>query len=328
MNDKIMVSICCLVYNHEQYLRKCLDSFMSQKTNFKFEVLIHDDASTDSSAEIIREYEKKYPEIIKPIYQKENQYSKKVKINWEYQYPRAKGKYIALCEGDDYWIDENKLQIQFDAMEKDKTAAVSVHIVRCIMENGELTNKYFPNYSIDKTVLRPCEFMEMMQNDYPFQTSSYFIRSSYIRNLIKEKPEFMMDSDVGDVPLMLYMITRGNIIYVDKIMSCYRLNSIGSWNSRTNSYEKKIDHYEKMIKVYQLFNTYSEYHFNEYIKYRILNYEFAIDRIHGNYKKLIQKKYRKIMKNLSIKGKIYYYSCAIIPIITKIYRRLIVNNGQ
>ena len=80
MNDIIMVSISCLVYNHEKYLRQCLDGFVNQKTTFKFEVLIHDDASTDGSANIIREYEKNYPEIIKPIYQKENQYSKGVNI--------------------------------------------------------------------------------------------------------------------------------------------------------------------------------------------------------------------------------------------------------
>ena len=72
-NNNIMVSVCCLVYNHEKYLRKCLDGFVMQRTNFKFEVLIHDDASTDHSADIIREYEKKYSDIIKPIYQKENQ---------------------------------------------------------------------------------------------------------------------------------------------------------------------------------------------------------------------------------------------------------------
>jgi len=88
-----------------------------QKTGFDFEVLIHDDASTDGTSDIIREYEKKYPNIIKPIYQKENQYSKGVLISLTYQFPRAKGKYIALCEGDDYWTDPYKLQKQVDFME-------------------------------------------------------------------------------------------------------------------------------------------------------------------------------------------------------------------
>lgn len=121
MNEEIIVSINCLVYNHEPYLKQCFEGFVMQKTNFKFEVLIHDDASTDGSVEIIKEYTDKYPDIFKPYFQKENQYSQGNgfvggKINRE----RAKGKYIALCEGDDYWIDPLKLQKQVDFLEKHK----------------------------------------------------------------------------------------------------------------------------------------------------------------------------------------------------------------
>ena len=117
MIDDIKVSILTLAYNHELYIRQCLDGIIMQQTNFKFELLIHDDASTDETANIIREYEKKYPNILKPIYQKENQYSKGIPIGTTFLYPRAKGKYIALCEGDDYWIDPYKLQKQVDFLE-------------------------------------------------------------------------------------------------------------------------------------------------------------------------------------------------------------------
>lgn len=113
-----LVSVCCITYNHEPYIAQALDGFLMQKTSFAFEILVHDDASTDRTADIIREYEKKFPKIIKPIYQKENQYSKGNRaILASFVYPRAKGKYIALCEGDDYWIDENKLQMQVDFLE-------------------------------------------------------------------------------------------------------------------------------------------------------------------------------------------------------------------
>jgi glycosyltransferase involved in cell wall biosynthesis len=104
--DEIMVSVSCCAYNHEKYIRKCLDGFVRQKTNFKFEVIVHDDASTDNTAEIIREYEKLYPNIIKPIYQKENQYSQGISIKKQYMLPKLQGKYIATCEGDDWWIDD------------------------------------------------------------------------------------------------------------------------------------------------------------------------------------------------------------------------------
>ena len=117
MEKNPLVSICCVTYNHEPYIRQCLDGFMMQKTDFPFEVIIHDDASTDGTADIIREYEARYPGIIKPIYQKENQYSKGVGISETYVYPRAQGKYIAICEGDDYWIDPYKLQKQVDFLE-------------------------------------------------------------------------------------------------------------------------------------------------------------------------------------------------------------------
>jgi len=117
--EEILVSICCLTYNHKPFIEKALNSFLAQKTNFAFEVLIHDDASTDGTAEIIKMYQNKYPSIIKPIYQAENQWSKGLRaITVNYNFPRAKGKYIAICEGDDYWTDALKLQKQVDFLEE------------------------------------------------------------------------------------------------------------------------------------------------------------------------------------------------------------------
>lgn len=112
-----LVSICTLVYNQEKFLKQYLEGIFLQKINFSFEILIHDDASTDNSGNIIREYQALYPNIIKPIIQTENQYSKGTDINLTYNFPRAKGKYIAICEGDDYWTDPCKLQKQVDFLE-------------------------------------------------------------------------------------------------------------------------------------------------------------------------------------------------------------------
>lgn len=112
-----LVSVCCETFNHKPYVKDALDGFLMQKTNFAFEVLIHDDASTDGTQDVIKEYAEKYPHIIKPIYQKENQYSKGIGIWNTYQFPRARGRYIALCEGDDYWTDPLKLQKQVDFLD-------------------------------------------------------------------------------------------------------------------------------------------------------------------------------------------------------------------
>ena len=105
----LMVTIRCCTYNHEPYIRQCLEGFVMQKTNFRFEAIVHDDASTDGTAAIIREYAKKYPDIIKPIFETENQYSKKDGSLRRIMDAHTHGKYVAICEGDDYWIYTLKL---------------------------------------------------------------------------------------------------------------------------------------------------------------------------------------------------------------------------
>ncbi|XKE44005.1 glycosyltransferase family 2 protein [Halomonas organivorans] len=120
------VSILCITYNHAHYIEKTMSSFLAQVTRFSFEVLIHDDASTDGTSDIITKYHENYPNIIKPIIQKENQYTKGNMIYDELK-RRARGKYIAFCEGDDYWTDINKLQIQHDFLESHPDISVSGH---------------------------------------------------------------------------------------------------------------------------------------------------------------------------------------------------------
>lgn len=136
-NSTPLVSICCIAYNHAPFIKKCLDGILMQNTNFSFEVLIHDDASTDGTDAIINEYVCKYPHIIFPIFEKENQYSNGYKsiMDLTFNYSRAKGKYIATCEGDDYWTDPFKLQKQIDFLEENPDYSVCFH--RCIILNQE-----------------------------------------------------------------------------------------------------------------------------------------------------------------------------------------------
>ncbi len=123
-----LVSICCVTFNHEPYIRKCLDGFLMQKTTFPIEILIHDDASTDKTADIIREYEAKYPDLIFPIYETENKYSHGFETRMDFfNYNRARGKYIAYCEGDDYWTDPLKLQKQVDFLESHPDYSLCLH---------------------------------------------------------------------------------------------------------------------------------------------------------------------------------------------------------
>ncbi|MBR3641767.1 MAG: glycosyltransferase, partial [Oscillibacter sp.] len=114
---EITVTVDMLVYNHGKYLRKAIESILMQKGDFRLELLIHDDASTDDSPAIIREYQERYPETVKPILQTENQLSQGVSIFGKFEIPRYTGDYVAYCEGDDYWIDPKKLQKQIDFLE-------------------------------------------------------------------------------------------------------------------------------------------------------------------------------------------------------------------
>lgn len=144
--DHPVVSVRCTAYNHEKYIRDSIEGFLIQKTNFPFEIVIHDDASTDSTADIIREYEKKYPSIIKPIYETENQYSKYDSTMVDIINKELKGDYIAFCEGDDYWIDENKLQKQVDFLQNNPEYGMCFTDFNMLNQNdGTFTYDYLKN---------------------------------------------------------------------------------------------------------------------------------------------------------------------------------------
>lgn len=141
MDNKILVSIKCTVYNHEPYIRQCLEGLVMQKTDFRFEAIVHDDASTDGSAAIIREYAEKYPDIIKPIYETENQYSKRDGSLSRIMNAHMHGKYIAFCEGDDYWTDPLKLQKQVGWLEEHDDYVMSHSNCLCFHQStGKFTH--------------------------------------------------------------------------------------------------------------------------------------------------------------------------------------------
>lgn len=112
-----LVSICCTTYNHGKFIQDAIEGFLMQKTNFPIEIIIHDDASTDNTATIVKQYAEKHPGLIITILQTINQYSQGIKPWPNFVFPKARGKYIALCEGDDYWTDPLKLQKQVDFLE-------------------------------------------------------------------------------------------------------------------------------------------------------------------------------------------------------------------
>src|SRR5690554_6640453 len=133
-----LVSICCATFNQASFISQAIESFLSQKTSFKFEIIIHDDASTDGTASIVKKYEQEHPNLIKAIYQKKNQYSQGIKPWPNFVFPIARGKYIALCEGDDYWTDPFKLQKQVDFLEANMDVSLTCTL-KAVLRDGVIT---------------------------------------------------------------------------------------------------------------------------------------------------------------------------------------------
>lgn len=334
-NSEIKVSVLCAAYNHEKYIRQCLDGFVMQKTNFKFEVLINDDASTDNTALIIREYEEKYPDIIKPIYQTENQYSKGVKITREILFPYIQGKYIAFCEGDDYWTDENKLQRQFDALEKHTDCTMCVHKVWVVNEKGEKTPYYYPYFEQMEGIIDSRDFLNKTIY-YAFQTSSYFLRreiygdySNYMQNVTKKTGDIL----TGDECLILYFGDRGAVYYIDAELSHYRKFREGSWSlgHSTLPHKLRAECSCTMIRFYDSFDAYTEGRYKEAMQGRVNREIYIVCYENGGYgdkallkfakdkneRKMFKRRYRKF----PFKQRIYYYLKAKFPLLIKYYKR-------
>ena len=192
MDEKALVSIITVTYNHKNYIRECLDSFLMQKTNFKFEILIHDDASNDGTTEIIKEYEQKYPDIIKPIYETENQFSKGISISRRYNFPRVKGKYVAVCEGDDYWTDSYKLQKQVDFLEANPDYSICFHPVRVIYDGFDMEEQIWPR---DEHIQNGFTLENLLKYNF-IQSSSIMYRWGFKdKNLWDVYPDGLLPGD-------------------------------------------------------------------------------------------------------------------------------------
>lgn len=319
--DEIKVSVSCLTYNHEKYIRKCLDGFVNQKTNFKFEVLIHDDASTDGTADIIREYEKKYPDIIKPIYQTENQYSKDVNIIEVYQYPRIKGKYYAVCEGDDCWVDFNKLQKQYDFLENNPDYSACVH---CAI---------FHSVSDDKDIIIPeiAEDIDITIDDAILGGGGLVATNSIMKKTeqLFNQPSCFEAQGFGDYQEVMYSAICGKIRCFADVMSLYNYGTEGSWTSRVwENIDKRIEVYKEEIRMLKCVDEYYEYKYHESFEKRILFDEYHINSLMGNYKQCLLKKYRFIFNDLSVIGKLYVILSAYFPFIIDIYKKRFSKNER
>lgn len=224
-----LLSCCCITYNHEKFISQAIDGMLKQETDFPFEIIIHDDASTDSTAEIIKNYANKYPQIIRTILQKENQYSQKKNI-MAIPINEAKGQYIASLEGDDYWIDPLKLQKQVDFLEKDSEYVCCYHNSIVVNDNDEMIRETFIGGPKDYSR------SEMLASTTDITTESVVFRNVIVY------PDDFKEIPFGDMARWHLMGFHGKAKYLDNVgKAAYRIHENGVWS--------KLDNYSKFDKT-------------------------------------------------------------------------------
>ena len=212
-----LVAIHCITYNHEPYIRDCLEGFVMQKTNFKFVAIVHDDASTDGTTSIIREYAEKYPEIIKPIFEDENQYSKKsgaiTRIMNE-AIDATGAKYVAMCEGDDYWIDPYKLQKQVDFMEENEEIGI------CYTDYNRLVE---PHKDFVESLYEKCKSYRATTYEQFLLKPGYLAPMTWLYriNLMEHINKSKIYSD-GTYAYMLEFMYNSKVAYIPEVTAVYR----------------------------------------------------------------------------------------------------------
>lgn len=241
-----LVSICCATYNQVNFVRQCLDGFLKQETDFYFEVLVHDDASTDGTADVIREYAQRHPDIFFPILQSENQYQKgNKKITATFNLPRARGKYIAICEGDDFWSDPSKLQKQVDFLEKNPEYSLYCH------NWSVLTGETISKSPVHDLYSNPISFTFAT---LPWVWITKSLTLMFRREAV-DYNELLQYSFCRDVHIVYYALKNGKGYYNPEIMACYRMHEGGIWSQHDDN--------EKNKTTYLL---YKELYSNEQVK--------------------------------------------------------------
>ncbi len=298
--DEILVTVICATYNQEKYIEDAIKGMVNQKTDFKYEIIIHDDASNDHTADIIKKYHEIYPDMIVPIIQKENQYSQGIRIR-DIIIPMVKGKYVAFCEGDDYWCDENKLSLQIDFLEKNPEYSACVHNtykVNCFKKHKK-TIMY--EHSGDKDY----RFEDIVM-DMRWHTSSIVSRIEYY----KITPDFMkLKKSItgGDYVTNLHLALNGKVHYIDRLMSVYRFGATNSWTVENykNSERMKLI-FGNQNEILDNVNKLTQNKYNDVIEKRKLYNKFQIAIFSRDFNQIKQEPLRTYYKKLSIKEKVKF----------------------
>ncbi len=293
-----VVSICVHTYQHKNFIKGCLDSILAQKTNFEFEILLGEDSSTDGTREICIEYAEKYPDKIRLfLHHRENNISINNKpsgrFNFLYNLFSARGKFIALCEGDDHWTDSFKLQKQIDILNKNPNLIASYHEMEVLYKDR--TGFFSKEFNNNKSKIIKLE--DVLASRWLIPTASFVFRNKI------EYPEILTTTTVGDFPLYCLVFSKGDGIFIDQVMACYnKRNNTSHTNSKfiLDNINTQVDN----IKFLQWFNHETSYKYSDLI----------IKRIDENLNTIIS------YKNKFLNSRGYRFLVKIKFIVTKFFR--------
>jgi glycosyltransferase involved in cell wall biosynthesis len=295
-----LVSTSTVTYNHESFIRDCIEGILMQKTTFPVRVCIFEDASTDKTADIVKEYAERYPGFIFAFCQKVNTHNKPTRKEAKRPFNKMQNvaKYIALCEGDDYWTDPLKLQKQVDFMETNQDYSLCFHGWKNIFNNDP------SNYLIfqPKEILGDSSFGTedvILGNVGIMATNSIFFSTRHVINI----PEWMSNAPVGDFPLILLLSTKGKIGYIDDVMSVFRVASSSSaWSVKmAQSYKMRRNFHYGMLNMYTGFDIWTNRKYHRIIikKKNILKKRYA--------KQLLLFALNKIIPKSLKRSRFYYF---------------------
>lgn len=257
MKKDVMVTVIITAYNHEKYIEQAIQGILGQKTEYEYELVIHDDASTDGTQDIIRAYEKKYPDKVKSIIEKENLFSQG-KLGAVFYDSRLAGKYLAICDGDDYWTCDTKLQKQISYLEQHPECSMCIH--NAIQHNSVTGEDIVLNtFEKDGVYDQRQQILAGLGTNFP-ASASYVMRN----DLIKSLPAFFVKPRAVDYPVRQYLASKGEVYYFSEPMSVYRIMSSHSYMKETAKSKAFYNNYTvEMLAFFEAFNEYTNFEFQD-----------------------------------------------------------------
>lgn len=288
-----------MTYNQKDYIKEALDSILSQKINKRFDVLIHDDCSDDGTYEILLDYQKQYPDIIRIV----RQDSRKFLIDgfnmmiFKYVVPHIDSKYVAYCDGDDYWCDNLKLQKQYDFMKANIDYSMCFHSAYQLRANSDMSSKWFIGDEKDID-------MSDLVNDKPgisIATSSIFLRSEVFKDFRNWRKAY----PVEDVPMYMTAALHGKIHRLKDVMCVYRQFAAGSWSSQNrDNKERVIKHLEELKNAVLIFDEETNRQYHDLVMKQIESCDFRTAYINRDFKEMFDKKNKRFIKRMPLKERL------------------------